>query len=349
MKLVAALIVKNEEAVLLRCFDSLLPHVERMYINDNGSTDGTPALIRSLSMAEVHGAWVDFSYNRNLVLDAAREHSDYVLCGIDADEELVVDGEIGELTADAYTVDIHLGNTVYRRTAIVRSEFPWEWRGVIHEGLYAEGGCPASIDHLHHVHIKSYRDGARSKDPTTQERDLKLLHQAHDRNPGDSRAVFYLAQHLKDMHMLGEADQYYEKRARMGGYAEEVWYSIYMRARIRDWNGQDPREAYTGAFELNPIRAEPLYHAADWCRRNNLLNQALLYATAAHHIPQPQNVLFVESDVYEWRAMDIMTSVAWYTPQKGYVTSAAALLLERSIPPEHRARIERNIDYYTRM
>lgn len=351
-KLVAALIVKNEAPVLRRCFDSLLGHgIDRIIVNDNGSTDDTPAIIESYGKAviSVPGYWVDFATNRNLVLKVAREWGDYVFCGIDADEELVASPDIGwHLVHDAYTMDLHLDNLVYRRTAIVKSDFPWAWRYPVQEGLYAD--LPAHIEHFGDPYILSHRDGARARNTGTQATDLKVLREAV-RSKEDPRMVFYLAQQLKDMGLYDEATNYYAARTAMGGYSEEVWYSQYMLARILDWTDKDPVAAYLATFDANPRRAEPLYHAADWCRRQQLSNRAAIYANAALLIDQPMQALFLERDVYEWRAFDVLASTAWYTPFKRLGAEASAILMSKlaTIPEGHLPRIVNNHAAYTRI
>ena len=47
MKLVWNAIVKNEAAIIERCVNSLLPHIDGAVVVDTGSTDGTPDLLMS--------------------------------------------------------------------------------------------------------------------------------------------------------------------------------------------------------------------------------------------------------------------------------------------------------------
>ena len=73
MLLTAALIVRDEEAVLDDCLASIRPVVDEIVVVDTGSVD------RSLEIAEQHGACIlrqpwsdDFAEARNVGLDAAR-------------------------------------------------------------------------------------------------------------------------------------------------------------------------------------------------------------------------------------------------------------------------------------
>lgn len=348
-KLVAAMIVKNEAAVLHRCFNSLVRHVDRIIVNDNGSTDDTPTIIEQLDKAiAVPGPWVDFATNRNVVLKVARQWGDYVLCGIDADEELVVPDSYvwPELTADAYNIDVHLGELVYPRVAIVRSGHPWQWRYPVQEGLYSEQ--PATIANLPGLYIRSHRgEGARSKDPQTQENDLKLMQEYSKAHPSDPRMTFYLGQQYKDLRNFDAAKLQYLLRLSMGGYEAERWYSQFMLGRIDEWQGRSPVLEYMTAFDMDPTRAEPLFYAADYCRRHERHACAYLFSDMARRIPMPTSGLFVERDVYDWRAQDVFATVAWYTPwRKEGKSAAGALVLSNAVPDEHRGRIIKNYDFY---
>jgi glycosyltransferase involved in cell wall biosynthesis len=357
-KLVAALIVRNEAPVIRRCLDSLLPHVDHIIVNDNGSTDNTPHILgeyceRGL-VSMVDGAWVDFATNRNLVLEEARKRGDYVLCGIDADEVLVsrtpVRGRIVGDAFDVYEIELRLQNLTYPRAAIVKSTTPWQWRGVVQEGLYCDGVVTKSSK-LAGVHIESYRDGARARDKGTGAQDLALLRRAVQADPTNTRYQFYLAQQYKDVGDLKSAALHYSIRADMGGFWEEVWASQFQLARIMDWQGQNPIDAYLQVHDGNPFRAEPLYYAADWCRRNGRNNQAFLFAEAAWPITMPAGQsLFMEQDIYDWRSLDVIAAVAWYTPNKLRGKTASRILMaEQKFPESERARIEANAACYTSM
>jgi hypothetical protein len=68
----------------------------------------------------------------------------------------------------------------------------------------------------------------------------------------------------------------------------------------------------------------------------------IMYATT---IPKPkENVLFVESDIYEWRMWDELAVIAYHVGRKDLAKQAGARLLSDSLfPPEQRARIENNM------
>lgn len=83
------MIVKNEEAVLARCLDSLKDLVDEIIILDTGSTDRTKEIARKYTDKIYDFAWTgDFSEARNVSF--AKATMDYIYCA-DADE--VLEGE----------------------------------------------------------------------------------------------------------------------------------------------------------------------------------------------------------------------------------------------------------------
>jgi glycosyltransferase involved in cell wall biosynthesis len=80
------MIVKNEEAVLSRCLDSLRGLMDEIIIVDTGSTDGTREIAKQYTDQVYDFPWQqDFSKARNYSLSLA--HCDYIYCA-DADEVL---------------------------------------------------------------------------------------------------------------------------------------------------------------------------------------------------------------------------------------------------------------------
>jgi hypothetical protein len=97
------------------------------------------------------------------------------------------------------------------------------------------------------------------------------------------------------------------------------------------------------AHELNPKRNESLVWYTMYCRSKNLFTHELLamvqYATS---IEKPlHNVLFVETDVYEWRMWDELAIVSYYMGRKDITKKAVARLLSDNLfPPDQKPRIE---------
>lgn len=80
------MIVKNEEAVLARCLDSLRGLMDEIIIVDTGSSDKTKEIAKQYTNQVYDYAWQkDFSMARNYALSLA--HCDYIYCA-DADEVL---------------------------------------------------------------------------------------------------------------------------------------------------------------------------------------------------------------------------------------------------------------------
>ncbi len=344
------MIVKDEAPVIERCLRSVLPVVDAACIVDTGSTDDTEAIIKSkLGWQPVQRQWVDFATNRTEALLFAHDYRcDYLLM-MDADH--VWHGELPQdLTADAYYIEHRYNGSHYGIACLMKASLPWQYKGVVHEYLTAI--VPHQIVDLRGPWVEVFHDGARARrgDAITYAEDAKLLRAALERDPTDSRSAFYLAQSLKDAGQLTEAYAAYKARSMMPGWDEETWYAKLEMARLAERTGA-PQETvqrhYLTAYNARPTRAEPLVDLARWHRLNGEFALACMFARAAIGIKMPIDRLFVDVDVYEWRALDELSISAFYTPERELGRWAAGTLLDGTkYPPEQAARIEANAKFY---
>lgn len=224
------MIVKNEADVVVETLDSVAPYISSWVIVDTGSTDGTQDVIRK-NMArlgisgELHERpWRDFGHNRTEALNLAQGHGDYIWV-IDADDIVVGTPNFSRLSADIYRMRLGDASFIYWRPQIFRDGVRVRYEGVVHETAAWESGCV--VERLEgDYYVESRRLGARSQDPQKYARDRDLLLAEVERNPEDSRAVFYLAQSYFDLDDFVNARTWYERRIEMGGRDEEVYYSM---------------------------------------------------------------------------------------------------------------------------
>jgi hypothetical protein len=351
-----SMIVKNEAHVIERCLRSVEPYIDAWAISDTGSSDGTQDIIRKF-LADLPGElierpWVDFSSNRNEALELARKYGDYALI-IDADDTL--DADTGfvwpELGAAGYMLEIvDVGDTHYRRIAIPRLDAQWKWQGVLHEGLILPVAAPTPV--LPGLRImRTSHDGARSQMSAREKftRDAEVLRRELETEPGNTRYRFYLAQSLRDAGDLPGAIAEYEKRVAMGGWAEEVYFSKFQIAALKERNDApyaDVVSAYLDACDSRPARAEAPCGLAHYFRLHERWNLARQFAQIAASLPIPDDVLFIDRAVHDWRARDELAIAAYWCGD--YAQSAALcreLLADARLPASERERVSKNLEF----
>jgi hypothetical protein len=347
--LVAAMIVKNEAAVIDRVLASISPYVDKVFIDDNGSTDDTINLARAYGADVAQTTWVDFATDRNRVLSRAAKEGKYILCGIDADEELIVpEGFVWpKFTAHAYMLTVHYGDLRYPRAAIVDGDFNWRWKGVIHEVLVSDRpSAERVLIEGPYILVHTDKLGARARDPETPNKDLRTLRRAVEDEPTNPRYRFYLAQTLKDARQFAEAHEHYVARSLMPGWPPETAWATYMAGVTNSWREIDPMPWYAKAIALDPTMAEFYVSAARWYRGQSNWPMAMLFARHAAFMPYHGSPLFSEVDVYEWRALDELVMAAYYTGNMIIGRQAAKRLLNRKFPETERERIEANAAFF---
>ena len=373
-KIGLCMIVKNEEHCIERCIKSIASHIDYWIICDTGSTDKTKEIIQKFfDKKKIPGEiidipWEGFGASRTKALSLAKGKMEYAWM-IDADDSVVGNPIIPDnMTADAYTLKIKRGDFTWYRNHIFRLDSNWRYEGVLHEFAACDKhdnmGNQISefvaIKLPGNYHIEARTEGGRNIGVTPQEKYLKdaeiLLDALTNENsphysPNNSRYVFYLAQSYFD---AGEPElslEWYMKRAQLGGWEEEVFYSMYrvgicMCLAGRPW--QQCNEAFLQAWTYRPIRAEPLWQLSRLYRQNGNPRLAYLYAKAALETPFPEHdILFIAHDLWDWAILDEVAATAYYVQRFEEGLAATNILLKNGkVPKEHIERIKANLKFY---
>ncbi|MFF3515967.1 glycosyltransferase [Streptomyces sp. NPDC002573] len=349
------MIVKDEAPVIRRCLESVRPLIDSWVIVDTGSTDGTQDVIRDVYRdlpGELYERpWKGFDGSRTEAIELARDSADYLLF-MDADDMMEVEPGfcMPELTHDAYRVAVHNGPIIHRRRALVSTRLTWRYVGVLHE--YLDCGSGFTVGALEGANILIVGGGARDRQGDVREkylRDVKTLQQGLLKEPDNARYVFYLGQSWGNTGELGKALETYDRRAAMDGCVQEGFCARLRAARLAEKLKCPPAEVmdrYLRAYESRPSRAEAIGELARLCRvEGGRWPLAHMFARQAARIPYPSDILFVEREWYEWRALDeLAVSAYWVGEYEESMRCCERLLEGGKLPDEHRERVIKNLE-----
>lgn len=339
------MIVKNERHVIKRCLDSVRPLIDYWVIVDTGSTDGTQEVINAY-MKDIPGElherpWKNFGENRNEALQLAKGKADYLLF-MDADDflEYAPSFTLPPLKAGLYKIwrVSQGGGSSFQNHQMIRSDLPWRWVGVVHE--YLECDLPYSSSLLEHITYIIGGDGASHHDPKKFQRYVKLLEEGLKKEPNNSRYVFYLAESYRFAGEKQKAIDWYEKRINIGGWAEEVFWSMFQVASLKQELGLPTDEvisSYYRAHRYRPHRVEPIYQLAELY--NQLGQWSLSYTTikSRTYIPKPANkdILFNMDWMEQYGLLFQLSICSYYLGYYQESLKACDTLLSMKTLPDH--------------
>jgi glycosyltransferase involved in cell wall biosynthesis len=319
-----AMIIKNEGPILPRLFASVEGFVSEYCIVDTGSTDDTINVLKSMRMpgVVVEEPFVDFATTRNFMLDTCwtKTDCDYLVL-LDADMVLKVSPEWDWRKLDNKDVYdmIQVSESEYYNIRMLRRTTSKDVRvvGSTHEYYHVPPAPKQFSQKLlpkRLVYIEDVGDGKAKADK--YERDERLLRVEVENDPNNTRAVFYLANTLRDRRKYAEAISFYERRASMGGWQAEVDYSLFMLSKC--YAGLDDlakaREyAEEAAYRQDHQRAEPFYYLAFYLHRQQEYEMAWCYAGHALRIEKPDTTmaLFSEVSIYDYWVEYERASLCW--------------------------------------
>lgn len=319
---------KNEQNIIGRMISSCVGVVDAVALADTGSTDGTIESVRevcrnhNLPLIVREDNFVDFSHNRNLALDNARSMaqklatesslgmSEQWILLMDADHVFSTSSMENLKTSipfngksDAETIAYYLkqknGFLEYQNIRLVRADIIAHYEGRTHEYINVNRQ-QGSIKTIIHAWINDINDGGCKSDKSV--RDKKMLFQELNDNPKNTRSMFYLANTLRDMGLGRDAEYWYEKRIKSGGWEEETYIAALERARLcLKRNAQGSLESLWALFASRPDRSEPLANICWQALNSGDHKRAVAIARLGTAIPMPKDGLFIESNVYAWQ------------------------------------------------
>ncbi|NBN98860.1 MAG: glycosyltransferase, partial [Flavobacteriia bacterium] len=253
MEICLNMIVKNESNTIERCLDTASWLFTRFLIHDTGSTDDTVEKIRSWGQrhsipGEVQSlAFKDFGYNRTAALKAALRYLTREEVSVDTSFILFIDADMllhkgnnwseGDMmpeNGDVFQVIQKSTALAYTNIRLirVRTAATSIYKCVTHEYLaIGDSSARSMILPESIMWIEDVGDGGSKTDKF--ERDKKLLLSALETDPNDPRTLFYLANTYKDLTEYDQAIRMYDRRIKVGGWAEEVFMSYLSRGDMQ--------------------------------------------------------------------------------------------------------------------
>jgi tetratricopeptide (TPR) repeat protein len=318
------MIVKNESKIITRLFDSVINIIDCYCICDTGSTDNTIELIKNYFENKnipgkiVNEPFKNFAHNRNFALKSAIGMSDYILL-MDADMILKIINFNKKTLSNFDSFYILQGNDdfYYQNLRIIKNNGLFSYVGVTHEYI----STPPNNKLLHitkdELFITDYGDGGCKSDKF--ERDIKLLTNGIIEEPKNSeRYHFYLANSHHDAGNFEKAIETYEKRIKIGGWEQEIWYSYYRIGLCYKKLGKISDAIYNwlAAYDFLPIRIENLYEIVNHYRLTSKSKLAVHFYDMAQIILQNNenrdNFLFLHNDIYTYKLDYEFTIFALY-------------------------------------
>ena len=350
------MIVKNESAIIEECLESVRGIIDYWVIVDTGSTDGTQDKVQKCLRhlpGELHERkWKNFAHNRNEALELAKNRGDYLLF-MDADQKLVLqpDFTTESLTHDFYLVPIEEPGKLYScYVAFIATRLDWFWEGSVHEMLR----CPLAKTHEVLAGVTNFSDtrkGARSRDPEKYLKDAQVLEEDLQKDPNNSRTVFYLMACYCNAKNYPLALKYCRQRVLMGGVEEERFLAQHATGQLEELLGESPNvflASYLAAWKMRKKRAEPLFCMANYYLRKKDYFHAYLLTKSALQIPMPQEVYFLDRSIYDHKLLLQFAECAYGLGKLREARSAWKQLLAKDLPVEICDNIKRNLSIIDR-
>jgi len=364
-KIIVLLMIKNEGKIIERCIRSSLSVADAICICDTGSTDNTLEVIERLAIQlsleglkipikVYHSTWENFGHNRTLSFKSARDmasmldfdwENTYALL-LDADMMLCnVNLEFNKktLTEPGYKLIQKAGTLEYYNVRLIRLSANWICKCPTHE---VWTGSESEIIKPSILFINDLNDGGCKSDKF--QRDKRLLTEELERNPACARSMFYLGQTYDCLGEKDKAIQCYKKRLEMGGFYEEIFYSMYKICKLY-LQKNEPIEAEYWAqktFQKYPNRAETLLEMARYYRNNGDHYKAYHYVKLGKSLPVPNVLLFLDKSIYEYQLKYEETILNYYIGKRTDGLLSSVLYLKQYSYDQRN--VHWNMQYYLR-
>jgi glycosyltransferase involved in cell wall biosynthesis len=332
--LALVMMLKDEAHTIKTTLDSVKEGIDRWYVLDTGSTDGTQDVVRKeLSGLEGElftGAFTDYGGTRNKIIDLAGETKPrpvfFLMLSADETVEDIahirkhlqrVRRSSGSMHG-AYPVTINSGMD-FETARLGRYDSDWRYTGRVHEYLTTPDKRGAELwkpSPPFRVQFAA-TDGERRIEQ--QKNLLRLIWMdVNDAPDAQSAARHYmlLATTFPATGNFTGPLWAYEQMARVSNWNEEVYHALLMKARTcvsLKMPFEQCHEMFMRAHTYFPQRIDTIFDLAEHYYNTNDFQRAYLYALRLQHMQMPDNLELIQNvllrapgELYRWEGMRLL-------------------------------------------
>ena len=373
--LAISFMIKNEELKVKETLDLYKNHkiFPEIYILDTGSTDKTLEKVvewmkenPDTKVFIYEKEFVDFSFNRNYILDIIYEKSpcDFILC-IDCNDELK-----GEDLLVNYLTRIQRFNTYYIKQVwkangadpisfnnirIVRNNGSCHWKYRVHEVLVDESNILNKHVRLllpDDVYLYQFRETEYELEKSARyRRDLNYFLEDYAINPKDTRICYYLAQTYFFIQDYENCIIYSKKRIELANPEkkdEETYQSIFRIAKCHLLLKHDKEKIRKWCWRAWDYMKdiEPLMYIANLYEETDLKTSLYLYQLACD-TEKPSFMLPLRNELYNFERFN-KTAECFYKVgkyQEAY-NFYSKILLQTNVSKEQKETIKNFLQFF---
>jgi len=300
------MIVKNEEAVLARCLNSIKDAVDEIIIVDTGSTDKTKEIAYSYTDKVFDFEWInDFSAARNMAYSKAV--CDYQMW-LDADDvfpensltklielKTTLDPAVDIVTMKYLTHFDKNGNPIHisTRERLTKREKEYVWQDPVHECIPLIGNISNSDIEIHHKKTKHEGNSFRN---------LNIYKNMEKSGKSFSpRQQYYFARELKDHGLWAEAAHYFEEFLKSEkGWVEDNIATCYNLSICYNQLNEQAKilPVLIKSFKYDAPRAEICSEIGYYYKRIKNYTTALKWFQIAASLEPPDTIGFILQDYW---------------------------------------------------
>ncbi len=369
------IIIKNDEASVLTCLNSVKKIADCISVTDCGSTDQTRLMVenflKSTGIPGIIHTHANKSYAETQVLSIQSAQKTIQNLGFPPTNTYIlfltpdqIVNHSSKIAKDSLTEEAYLA--LEQSTALsyysyhpnlLKASLSLDFLTHLREHGYPQKHRPLTkLRNLKIEDFSEHKETATEEEKALKkkeglERNLALFKQATKDAPDNERYYLYLAQSHKSLGQYDEAIECYKTRIRKEGNQEEIWFSKYMIGECFETIGKwtDALYWYLEAYQYNPLRSESIKRISSYYRQHGQNEVAYIFAKHGIRIPfQETNILFPMPALYDYQYDEEISITAFYTRfrEDGY-TAANDLILRRDTPHWIRDQGYRNILFYT--
>lgn len=333
------MVIRDDVKNISTCLSSVKPFIDYWVIVDAGSSEETGKRVREI-LKDIPGElyfrrWSNPKEMLNTALDLAKGKGDYLLM-IQPTEQFRAPPEfnLSSLEKDCYFIKVTEADVDFQRIFLVSTKLHWYWKGSLYPTLLSEE--EGNFDLITNAQIVSAKT------------DAQILEESLEQDPTNAGLVFRLAQAYSGEKEYAKAKEYYQRRVKLGGWGQEMFWSLYQLGNMSQLLNADPCEVienYYRAHHYNPLRAEPLYRLAGYYYTQEKYCAAYAVLQQALALPFPyDDRYFLEQWIYDYGLLTSLSDCCWALGDYPAAMAACKRLLAKdNVPPEVKRSVEKNM------